>query len=334
MKKLTTTILLLLLALGVSSIRTYADFDEESSTIEFYGENLYSDVWALKSDDNNIPKYTTSMSLEFPTSTYHRFSWGGIASTITFYDEGDEELETIEFVVLKSHEIGGVYFFDFEGFGIAEARSFNILIVQSFSTFPTGVDYTGYMGDNIVAFDETIKTLIAYDRLTIYTQRTFVRVPPDIGSPSFSGLQFNGWKLANGDLYDFGPVTDDMLSEGDTLIIYASWTDIIDFDYELPGGDTVPDGPVAIARFLTLFGLYNFPGLMLLYVLLLVVLFGVLTLARAPGITYPIVTIALTALFMYVNFIPTFAYIIILGFSIVVLISQVSSSNVGGVSRE
>jgi len=334
MKKITTTLLLLLLTLGVFVPRTYADFDDSVSSVNFTSDNIYSDVWALKSFDNDIPAYTTSMALEFPTSHYHRFEMGGIDSTITFYDDDSDLLREIEFLELKQHTIGELYAFDFEGLGIPGARSFSITLLQSFSTLPTGADYLGYMNENTLTFNDTIKTLIVYDRMSVYVTKSFVRVPPTITPPTYSDLQFNGWRLANGETYNFEPVTDDMLNAEDTLIIYASWTSVIDLEDALPGGDTSPGGPIALANFFGLLGLYNFPGLMFIYLLVIISVAALLSIFKVPGIALTISVIAITGLFMYANYLPTFAYLIILGFALFTFFIQITARNPGGAPHE
>lgn len=153
--------------------------------------------------------------------------------------------------------------------------------------------------------------------------------------PTREGYTFIGWKTKTGEYFEFNRLPtvvefDPLLEE--TFKLYAS------YQINSPSGTTYPPNtPSAITALATLlnnYGMYNFPALMFIYFVTMVLINGVLGYyMKVSALVHFIISIAVTILFGFMNLIPVYALIPIGLILIVGLIVSLNGNTLGGINE-
>ena len=200
--------------------------------------------------------------------------------------------------------------------------------------------YTGYV--NFYAEYRPWIEIVFMDGLSVYDDADFVYfdepayypVAPT-PAPTRSGYTFIGWKSRTGEFYSFNrlPNLEEFNPYDDTqFTLYAS------YQINSPSGTTYPPNtPTAITAVATLlnnYGMYNFPSLMFIYFVTMLVLNGLLGYYLKPSsLVHFIISIAVTILFAFMNLIPLYALIPIGLILVVGLIASINGNTLGGANE-
>lgn len=193
-------------------------------------------------------------------------------------------------------------------------------------------------------------TLTLYDGFTQFgTEQRFLYYPANITTlPTKTGYEFTGWYTRNnvkyGNFYNTAktiwsfpnqPVMEVLNTEdydGSENYLYSNPVDLKLYAHFTPSLGTegfpttgTPTAPLAIATFLADLGLYNFPGLMFIYVLVSLLVTGVLVaLLKLDMLTIIIVNLVLTGIFLFSNLLPLYVAIILSIMYIVIIIMSIN----------
>lgn len=280
--------------------------------------NVYSTYYAIEAEID-VPFNASSVQIYIPESGYHRFSYGGIDSTVIFYDEADNILESVNLIDIADQP-DGLMLIDFTSYNINEVAKIKIRIVQTYGSMPSG--YTDYMSEfTSITYNADVKLVIYIVDNEEYDRKLFTMKPDDI-TLTKEGFNFDGWFFRNGMKYDFAsPVSDQYLEFNSTVILYArfSRTEV------LP--EYVEGTPAhAINSFLAIFHLNNVIGYILVFILAnLIIIVGFKAL-KLSGTIMAIGMIGVTALFIYINILPLLLIIMAVGVDVVALLHGLGGS--------
>jgi hypothetical protein len=166
---------------------------------------------------------------------------------------------------------------------------------------------------------DILKTVYYYIDGFVYQSFTFMWQPPEIRDSPFDrivkGKKLRYWALEDGTRFIFGePVTEDML-ENNALYLYGVFE--VDPYYvqpplnEVPSGDfgDTPFDPLAV---LTLLGLNDKWGHMLIYTIVCLLTIFALVALRASSTVISIVLITVTALFIFLGLLQWWVILLVL----------------------
>ena len=175
------------------------------------------------------------MSIYVPTSRYHlpvNTGSGGYRSQVvlTLQDDtefefeleaiGNEVYEGLIFIdLVELSELSTDYSGDTVDFEPSEVVNIKLYIAQSYTTIPEG--YLDYLNENSTVLIDGGLYMVYFmtDGEPIY-QAPFITIPPEYEGYK-SGMKFINWKLANGEVYEYTLVTEDMLVNN-ILYLYGS----------------------------------------------------------------------------------------------------------------
>lgn len=175
-----------------------------------------------------------------------------------------------------------------------------------------------------------VETANFMNGLVVFDTTTFTdTVTRPASDPVKASYVFQGWYDRFDVLFDFSQAPTEAQynpSDGE-LYLYAKWSLV------LPNGtvptEGVPNAIAALANLLTAFGMYNFPGLMFVYMVTMVALMGLLAWFIKPDtLIYIIVGLVVTTIFMFMQLLPLYASVIMIAFHIVALVYSFNSSEV------
>ena len=280
--------------------------------------NVYSTYYVIEAE-LDVPFNASSIQIYIPESAYHRFSYGGIDSTVIFYDEDDVILESVNLIDIADKP-DGLMLIDFTSYQINEVAKIKIRIAQTYGAMPSG--YTDYMSEfTSITYNADVKLVIYIVDNEEYDRKLFTSKPEDITLVK-EDYTFDGWYFRNGVKYDFGsPIAEQYLEFNTTVILYArfSRTEILpEFVEGTPAN--------AINSFLAIFHLNNRIGFIIFFIACnIVVVLGIKAL-KLPGTIMAIGMIGVTAFFIYVNLLPLLLIIMAIGVDIVALLHGLSRS--------
>ena len=153
----------------------------------------------------------------------------------------------------------------------------------------------------------------------VYQSFTFMWQPPEIRDAPFDrivkGKRLRYWALEDGTRFIFGePVTEDMLVDN-ALYLYGVFE--VDPYYVQPPADDVPSGdlgdvPLDPLAVLTLLGLNDKWGHMLIYTIVCLLIIFALVALRASSTVISIVLITVTALFIFLGLLQWWVILLVL----------------------
>lgn len=299
----------------------YATYIEDNYSLEYYysrdfsvpvywiNDNIYSTYYAMKARIFT-PTDFISCTLTIPVTDYNSYSFGGQDSYISFYDNTDTLLTTIDLedlydASLSTGIINIYYEKDLEVLGINQTQVtyFYIFIMQSYDVLPT-TQYVSYFNENTERYFNTgtLHKITYYNLGSIYYTGSFIDLPtaPTAPTPP-SGFVFSGWFFADGTKYN------DTVLDSDT-ILYSRFqlekgTGYIDQE---PTADT--DDNLVIL--FTGLGFNDVTGYVLIWVLIILVITVLCLLVKIPSILICILNMLITGLFTYLGLLPVIAIIL------------------------
>jgi hypothetical protein len=209
-----------------------------------------------------------------------------------------------------------------ETLDLGDCTAIKVKVYQSFVTIPSeeGVTWINSWETLATAWVYQLGRLVYYhSQMALYDSEFSVYGfnPPSDPTPP-TDYTFNGWKTITGDYFDFDAgITDpdwlEVDEDGyDYLTLWASFVNLYDPSIELPQ-NPVDNSPTGFLDILDAFGLDDDGGKMIVfYVIALVAVFGLLAIKpiRENSFVIIIVLIALTALFMFLGWLPVWSSVI------------------------
>lgn len=169
------------------------------------------------------------------------------------------------------------------------------------------------------AGSDILKTVYYYIDGFVYQSFTFMWHPPEIRDAPFDrivkGKRLRYWALEDGTRFVFGePVTEDMLVDN-ALYLYGVFE--VDPYYVQPPADDAPSGdlgdvPLDPLAVLTLLGLNDKWGHMLIYTIVCLLIIFALVALRASSTVISIVLITVTALFIFLGLLQWWVILLVL----------------------
>lgn len=259
-------------------------------------------------------------------------------SKMTFYDDDMDVLLTVPLTVDEIPVWTQVDYFilyledDIFGVGTvpADLAFFDLTLIYQFgepqdnARIPEG--FTDYLRDHIVyELDDEIGTsnLVANGTQAFYyfDFELYAIVPmEETGildltyapwfeppNPRLSGYVFNGWYTSDGGLYDFGDYVEAEETNPDRVHFYAGLSPVapIGEDAELAA-----EGDI-ITNVLTMIGFNNDAGRVIIFALIALVVMVALAGLKMPMFVGALVVIVLATAFIFLGWLPTYAFILI-----------------------
>lgn len=281
--------------------------------------NIYSTFYAIEAYID-IPFNASSMQLYIPESSFHRFTYGATNSTITFFDELDNVLETINMIDLADSP-DGLMLVDFTSYDINEVAKVKIRIMQTYSSMPSG--YTDYMTEfTSVTFNQDVKLVIYIVDNEEYDRKLFTTTPTEL-TVTKAGYTFDGWFFKTGVKYDFAsPITETYLEFNSTVILYARFSrtePLPQFEEGTPAN--------AFNNFLAIFHLNNLIGYVLVFVVSNIVVVIGFKMLNLSAVIMSLGMFAVTGIYIFVGIMPTLLVIIGLAVDLVIFIAGLSGGD-------
>jgi hypothetical protein len=211
---------------------------------------------------------------------------------------------------------------------VRDITAIRIDVAQSYDETPVG-----YVASFKSAFTIEVVTwadvVFFYSQLQLYQQifyyETFT-LPTSPTAPT--GYEFVGWRTINNTRFDINTVRPEDYDENGYLYLYAEFVKIYN-----PGGtiqEPEVNAPDGITQILTAFGLGSSKGYIFLYVIIILALTVVLLKLGVGMFATMIANLAVTALFMFLGYLPIFATIIL----IMIFVLAFMLSLKGGMANE
>jgi uncharacterized repeat protein (TIGR02543 family) len=294
--------------------------------LDWVSNEYASTYWQMMIEEIPVPLDTTSFSFRVPNSI--DIDWdqefSQFASFIRFRTPSGNHDFSLLPTTISSMYVSFAYTLALvEGVDVSDATMIDIYIVLKPETLTEpitsgGITFTTYAGFwnyyTSMWFDYPLFTVRFYNAMILYDTYTFISVPDKPTDPTpLPNYVFTGWRTINGDIFDFTFVTENMFSNIGTnavLNLYAQFQ--LNQDIEFDTGDPDINAPQALTTILTAFGMNNYSGFIVLYVLCLSALTIGLLLLKLSGFIIVLVDIIVTALFMFLGWLPIFVSIIIM----------------------
>jgi hypothetical protein len=331
-KKLCITLLLLFTVPTIMTVEVHAA-EIESPFI------FYEDIYAVSDDSKNVyraiaffvPVDTAPSTLYLYIPDINNFFVDDVTidgelrqSRVVFYVDSDTPDYTT-FIIKDSYDINTdsmsimsditlmsiILYFEFPYYVNTGPEStfidwFNENFEYTFDTEPTALD-----GDYHVKF---------YNGLNLWYETYYDTIPVEPWEPVRSVYQFNSWETISGEKYDF----DDSLLEPDydetftdIYHLYANFQrsvpitpDEIDDDFN--PADVTDTNDTRLTTFLTSFGLYNYPGFMVIFAALALLITGLLLYLRMPSFVILTMNILLAATWIFLGWFPFYVTILVM----------------------
>ena len=207
---------------------------------------------------------------------------------------------------------------------LGECDAIKIKVYQTFETIPSagGVTWINAWETLATAWQYQLgRWVYYYSMMSLYDSEFTVYGfnPPSDPTPP-TDYTFRGWKTITGEFFDFdsGITSPEWLQQDedgyDYLNLYASFVNLYDPSIEYPINPT-DNSPTGFLDILDAFGLDDDGGKMIVfYVIALIVVFSLLAIRpiRKNPFVIVIVLVALTALFMFLGWLPVWSAIITL----------------------
>ena len=284
--------------------------------------NLYANYYSIQTRFSVVSD-ARLISIFIPQSQYHTTSIGGVNDSINFYDNTDTLIETYRLNELNFNLISGLYKLDIQDdleLSIGEISYITIVIPQTYEALPNG--YIEYMNnESVLGFNDRLYRVNFYVGSELYVTDLFNLIPNQPSNPLLpSGTYFEGWYLANGSKYEFTNVTDTMLFNNE-LNLYAKTTNRPPIDTDL--GD--PEPSEFFGTIFETLGMNSQVGYVIVYLITIIISLVGLKSINLPNIVLMIVMLLITALFMFMGFLPVLMAIVAFG-----VIALILFSNMGG----
>jgi hypothetical protein len=314
------------------SMTFYSVLDSEAATVgnfSFGSFNVYGSFYAVRSNCVTIPGGTDIVIFEI--GDYGRselvYEAGGVDSVAAFYTDTTcsvtDLVGSLELYDISPGAFVNTYYEVDLGLEFPDEviTAMRLTIMTTYSS-PMGSTFLINLGSaSQYTMDEAPYTVKYIFGFNIWEQRRFLtRVPsPERGDPSISNNDFLGWVTRDGDAYRYTIPSDDMFIDG-VLYLYASFAPIYE-DMEFP---TASDPGVydPLDTILINTGFYNTPGFMILFVLAVLAASVGLALISAPAIVIVLADIMITAVFLFLGYLPLFTALVMIGFYILVFMQR------------
>jgi hypothetical protein len=302
--------------------------------------NFYSTYYGMRIDLTNTSDIV-QIQFVVPQTDYNLYETGGVYSAIVFsggpYDTGTVELEDLT----QCNQIACTYTLNLENILTKDYRgstTIQIRVMQDWSTVPS--QYYEYFNANApVYINHNAYRVIFISGLQIYSTQFFTnKIIEPVDPPPFDGeYDFVGWRDSKGNIWNFNDgggtlILNNLQLSSNTGYLYAYFDTSSPIDGSGVGSIETPtvNAPDSITTILTAFGLASSKGYIFLYVVLILALtIGLLSLKVGMFATM-IANLSLTALFMFLGYLPVFASIIL----IMVFVMAFMLSLRGGMANE
>lgn len=281
--------------------------------------NLYSNYYSIQT---NFPVVSDAklISIYIPESQYHTREIGGVQDEINFYNANGTLLESIRLSTLNFNLISGLYKIDIENdldLNIGQIQSVNIVIPQTYEIVPP--NYIQFLNENsVIGFNDRVYRVNYYLKGDIYLSDLFNFIPEQPNDPlMLSGEYFEGWYFANGNEYDFNSVITDTQLFNNELNLYALITNRAPIDTDL--GD--PEPSEFFGSLFDTIGMNSTTGYAIMYLIVIILALVGLKSINVPNIMMMITMILITAIFMFMGFLPVLMGIVAFGVFALILFS-------------
>ena len=340
-----------------SSVRFYNSSNTQVGVINFLtldpvtlgmtAKAYFDRVWVIDLNFYNIPLTAVSFKVWLFQGT------PGTPSLTTLNTSTDDNnpsnLNRIDFYY---YEGGGVYtsnYFYEQPYNVATPTrtGYTFLGWTTFDGKPYGFTIfdTQYIVNGVVKLYGTwgkVYTITFMNGLTVYDTDSFTyqddpfyypdKPTPD---PTRSGYTFTGWKTRDQEFYNFDrlPTISEFNPSNDTVFyLYASF--VINSPSGNPYSPNTPSAITKLAELLTNYGMYNFPALMFIYFVVIIVVNGLIAFyAKASALVHFIISIGITIIFAFMNLIPVYALIPIGLLLIVGTVASLNGNPLGGTNE-
>ncbi len=335
-------IVLLLIGIVTVIINETVSANENLATIVTIGDREEGNDFSYYSLGDGTHRMYTSQYIPIPDdATYFELYLPNIKYLV--YDDFDPYSDSAIFLYNSNYSTDGFAYIadltDAQGIGryIIDTEDLDYQSSNYFQVY-IQVDYDNHANPNFLkwfnerwnyTFDGVVElsgnTDVKYyigDEL--YYHSTYLDIPDKPFNPftKNSTLVFNKWITPTGEVYNFDvPIYPETYNQSD-LILTATFRFISTGAIETPN-----DIPTTISNIMTLYGLNNLVGKILIFVIFVVVATGGLLLAKLPAFIVVIVDIFIMALFIFLGFLPIWFIIIISIALIVALLSTLKEVN-------
>lgn len=304
---------------NVAPASTYEDYVEDNDNIEFYYYNPdYRELYFTRDETVNynlmalenvtIPYNTYSIALDFRDleQTFYAKYEGTFSSYIRLYDDNDASIDLIylfDYVFLDSEYV--IIDIPYDTYDLNEAIYFSLYIIVD----DNNMDALDSANRNMVVdFNKDINVVYFMSQSTLLSTSvllTYGGVPTAPADPTPpTGFEFTGWFLENGDIYNFTHLGSDDFTDN-VIHIYAYFR-VAGTSSDYGTTDDTPDTGTNIYNVLSAFGFATDVGFIFIYLGLIVLVSVGLVVVRISGFIVLVVDIMITALFMYLGFLPLY----------------------------
>ena len=306
-------------------------------------ENLYSTYYAMHINANPIIDFTTDIEFTIPDFSDNINSYGGTDSFINLYDE-----DSILLISYDLDDFIGIEMFGFVHLNLdqnyiygrtkwlvettvdyTDVKFISILVMQSFSSPPSQYWET-WIAESEAYYTTTRTPVIFYyydgdSYFTVYDTQ-FINNDNPITEPTDPTImpttesEFIGWRSINGTIYDFESlITDDMITSG-VLLFFAKYSNIT-----VAGDiDAITDNtPDSMNAFLSVLGMDDAEGYMLLFILLNIMLAVGCLLLKLKSYIFLIISMISLGIFMFMGMLQLYVIIIVIMLYILLLIGNI-----------
>lgn len=258
-------------------------------------------------DNVAIPYNTYSIVLDVRSLyDYYLVFEGTYNSYIWFYDKNGGGLDIIylkDYAFLDSDYI--VIDIPYDTYDLNEATYFKLLLIVD----DNDSDYLNFVNRNFkLDFNKDINVVYFMSQSTLLQTSVLLSyggIPTEPTAPTPpTGFEFTGWFLENGDIYNFTHITSDMFTDN-SLHIYAYFR-VSGTASDYGTVDDTPDTGTNIFNVLSAFGFATDVGFIFIYLGLIVLVSVGLVVVKISGFIVLVVDIMITALFMYLGFLPLY----------------------------
>lgn len=318
----------------------YTTFLAASDSLMYQYDTLVSNRWTLQYDPiTNAPRIHLNfdviqdariISIFIPEAPYHRTANNAYTNEIIFFDTGFNVLDTYAITDFNFNLISGLIKIDIVddlGYQLGDIGNIRINIPQEWdsgyvSALTAPPFYLQYMQEETnIQFNDRLYYVRYYVDGILWDTGIFSTIPNQIPNPVTPNQTFEGWYLANGNRYDFQqPITQTQLFNNE-LYLYAKITNRPPIDTNL--GD--PEPSEFFGTIFETIGMNSQVGYVIMYLITIIISLVGLKAINLPNILLMIVMLLITALFMFMGFLPVLMAIVAFG-----VIALILFSNMGG----
>jgi hypothetical protein len=294
-------------------------------TLTWTAANYVDDVWGLISNTIVIPTGAVTMYLCIPFTTYNSYIEEDIWSAF-YFEDSTSDLPDVSYELAytysglrdSNNSCRYLNLFQFlldydEGDQYVSLLGYDrvtINVMMSFTSVPSGFE-DSYDAGSYLQFTIPSEwyTINVYDKLVLYRTyeipSSYLTPPPRPTEPTpTSGFEFVGWRRATQEWYYFDTIDPSYFTDN-VMNLYSVYQPVLAYT---PPTETDPD--TLFEDLLTAFGLFNTPGLIFIYFVIIFIITLPLLFWRLPVFIFMIVDILVTAIFMFLGFLPIFVIIV------------------------